>query len=128
MSELEFSFSSVHLLSPFQIQLQCSPPFQIQVFQYTVLGHYLSRQCCQNVFLSSPFQNAFSSRRCSLKTDSSIFLVLFLRSVNIHMIITSLVSIHTTYRTLHFELMLFAVQNTMNGKTCGPCSTENGST
>jgi hypothetical protein len=53
----------------------------------------------------------------TLRTDNNILLILFLHSVNIHIIITSLVSTHTTYRTLHFELMLFAVQNTMIG-TC----------
>jgi hypothetical protein len=49
----------------------------------------------------------------TLRTDSSILLILFLHSVNIHMIVTSLVLTHTTYQTLRFELMLFAVQNTM---------------
>jgi hypothetical protein len=53
----------------------------------------------------------------TLRTDSSILFILFLHSVNIHMIVTSLVSTHTTYQTLHFELMLFLVQNTMIG-TC----------
>jgi hypothetical protein len=49
----------------------------------------------------------------TLRTDSSILLILFFHSVNIHMIVTSLVSTHTTYRTLCFELMLFKIQNTM---------------
>jgi surface polysaccharide O-acyltransferase-like enzyme len=49
---LGFPFSSVPLLFPFQIQLQCSSPFQIQVFQYTILGHYLSQRCYQNAFSS----------------------------------------------------------------------------
>jgi hypothetical protein len=53
----------------------------------------------------------------TIRTDSSILLILFLHSVNIHMIVTSLVSTHTTCQILHFELMLFAVQNTMIG-TC----------
>jgi hypothetical protein len=53
----------------------------------------------------------------TLRTDSSILLILFLHSVNIHMIVTSLISTHTIYWTLYFELMLFAVQNTMIG-TC----------
>jgi hypothetical protein len=45
----------------------------------------------------------------TLRTDSSILLILFLHSVNIHMIVTTLVSTHATYRTLHFKLMLFVV-------------------
>jgi hypothetical protein len=49
---------------------------------------------------------------------SSILLILFLHSVNIYMIVTSLVSTHTTYRTLCFELMLSMVQNTMLGHAC----------
>jgi hypothetical protein len=47
----------------------------------------------------------------TLRTDSSLLLIL--HSVNIHMLVTSLLSTHTTYQTLHFELILFAVQNTM---------------
>jgi uncharacterized RDD family membrane protein YckC len=46
----------------------------------------------------------------TLKTDSSLLLILFLHSVNIHMIVTSLLSTRTTYQTLHFDLMLFAVK------------------
>jgi hypothetical protein len=55
----------------------------------------------------------------NLKTDSSLILVfyLFLPSVGIHMIVTSLVSTHPTYRTLRIELILFVVPNTMVG-TC----------
>jgi hypothetical protein len=53
----------------------------------------------------------------TLRTDSSPLLILLLHSVNIHMIVTSHISTHTTYQTLCFELMLFAVQNTMIG-TC----------
>jgi hypothetical protein len=46
-----------------------------------------------------------------------LFFYLFLHSVGIHMIVTSLVSTHTTYRTPRVELILFAIQNTMVG-TC----------
>jgi hypothetical protein len=52
----------------------------------------------------------------TLRTDSSL-LILILHSVNIHMIVTFLVSTHITYQTLCFELMFFTVQNTMIG-TC----------
>jgi hypothetical protein len=51
-SKLEFSFYFVLLLFSSQIQLECFLPFQIEVFQYTILRHYLSRPCCQNVFSS----------------------------------------------------------------------------
>jgi hypothetical protein len=48
-----WSFLSLFtLLLPSQIQLEWSLPFQIEVFQYTVLEHYLSRSCCQNIFSS----------------------------------------------------------------------------
>jgi hypothetical protein len=55
----------------------------------------------------------------NLSTDSSLVLVfyLFLHSVGRHMIVTSLVSTHTTYQTLRVELILFAIQNIMVG-TC----------
>jgi hypothetical protein len=53
----------------------------------------------------------------TLRTDSNPVLILFLYSVNLRMIVTSLVSTHTTYQTLRFEVMLFTVQNTMIG-TC----------
>jgi hypothetical protein len=55
----------------------------------------------------------------SVTANSSLVLIfyLFIHSVSIHMLVTSLVSTHTTYRTLHVELILFAAQNTMVG-TC----------
>jgi hypothetical protein len=55
----------------------------------------------------------------TLRTDSSLIPIFghFLDSVGIHMIVTSLVSTHTTYQTLRVELIPFAVQNAMVG-TC----------
>jgi hypothetical protein len=55
----------------------------------------------------------------TLRIDSSLVLIfyLFLHSVDIHMIVASLLSTHTTYWTLRVELILFVVQNTMVG-TC----------
>jgi hypothetical protein len=53
----------------------------------------------------------------TLRTDNSLVFTfyLFLQSVYLHMIITSLVSTHTTYRSLRVEPILFVVQNTMVG-------------
>jgi hypothetical protein len=47
----------------------------------------------------------------TLRTNSSLVLIfyLFLHSVGIHMIVTSLVSTHTTYQTCRVELILFAI-------------------
>jgi hypothetical protein len=42
-----------------------------------------------------------------------LFFYLFLHIVRIHMIVTSLVSTRTIYWTLHVELILFLLQNTM---------------
>jgi hypothetical protein len=93
LSELKFSFS-------------LSLYYSLSKYSFNVLHHFKYK------FTSILFRGTIFLDGV-VRTNSSVLHILFLHNVNIHMIVTSLVSTHTTYWTLRFELMLFVVQNIM---------------
>jgi hypothetical protein len=111
VSNLLIIFPTLLRMLAYQFRIHRVEEHMFQTIDHRKVSHHQCRNISLLVVLLVGIIFIINTRR----TDSSILLILFLHSVNIHMIVTSLVSTHTTYPTLRFELMLFTVQNTMIG-------------
>jgi hypothetical protein len=109
VSNLLIIFSTLLRMPAYQFRIPRVGEHTFQTIDHWKVPHHQGRNLSLLVVLLVRIIFVINT----LRTDSNLLLILFLHSVNIHIIVTSLVSTHTTYQTFRFELMLFVVQNTM---------------